>query len=176
MKKKTLTLAGAALAVLVTIVPASAQSANASVDASATIEAYLNVTQEEDVAFGTIQPAAGATLTPGAAPGAGQSLGRLRIQHNAGVSVSAALPTGLSLAGFPDLPVSFSCGFSQTPTGALDGASADCDALPNRAANGDGSARTSYLQIGGSILAADTQDRVPGTYTGTLVFTITAVY
>ncbi len=174
--KKTLTLAGAALAVLATVAPVSAQSANASVDASATIEAYLNVTQEEDVAFGTIQPAAGATLTPGTAPGTGQSLGRLRIQHNSSVSVSASLPTGLSLAGFPDLPVAFTCGFSPSPTGALDGAATGCDAISNRTANGDGTARVSYLQIGGSILAADTQDRVPGTYTGTLVFTVTAIY
>ncbi len=176
MTKKTLILAGAALATLATVGPVSAQSANASVDASATIEAYLDVTQEADVGFGTIQPAAGATLTPGAAPGAGQSLGRLRINHNSSVSVAASLPTGLSLAGFPDLPVAFTCGFSASPTGALDGAATGCDAVANRAANGDGSARLSYLQIGGSILAADTQDRAPGTYTGTLVFTITAVY
>lgn len=174
--KKTRFLGLAAVTVLLAAQPTSAQSANASVDASATIEAYLNVTQEEDLAFGTLQAASGGTLTPGATPGTGQSLGRLRIQHNAGVSVSAALPSGLSLAGFPDLPVSFACGFSTAPSGSLDGASTGCDAIPNRAANGDGTARVSYLQIGGSILAADTQDRAPGTYTGTLVFTVTAVY
>jgi hypothetical protein len=30
--------------------------------------------------------------------------------------------------------------------------------------------------MGGSILGADTQDVAPGTYTGTVVFTVTAVY
>ena len=44
------------------------------------------------------------------------------------------------------------------------------------AGNGDGSTKTSYIQIGGSILAADTSNRMPGTYTGSVVFTITATY
>src|SRR5690606_42103741 len=110
------------------------------------------------------------------APGAGQAVGRLRIKHNSTVAVSAALPAGLSLAGFPDLPVSFSCGFSDAPAGALDGAASGCDAVANRAGNGDGSMRVTYLQVGGSILGTDTDDRAPGTYTGTLVFTVTAVY
>lgn len=154
---------------------AAAQSTSASVDASATIEAFLDVTTEQDLAFGSILPAAGATLTPGVAAGAGQSLGRLRIQHNAAVSVSATLPTGLSMTGQPDLPVSFTCGFSDTPTGAVLGVTA-CDAIANHSSNGDGSARVSYLQVGGEILASDTVDRTPGTYTGTLVFTVAAVY
>ncbi|MEQ8329493.1 MAG: hypothetical protein RH859_03425, partial [Longimicrobiales bacterium] len=75
-----------------------------------------------------------------------------------------------------DLPVSFSCGYATAASGALDGASAACGALPNRTGNGDGSTRVSYIQIGGSILAGDTSDRMPGTYTGSLVFTITATY
>lgn len=155
---------------------AQAQSASASVEASAVIEAFLDVTHEQDLAFGNILPAAGTTLTPGTAPGAGQAFGRLRIQHNSAIAISATLPTGLSLAGFADLPVSFTCGFADTPGGTVSGSVSACDALPNHAANGDGSTRTSYLEVGGGILAGDTQDRAPGIYTGTLVFQVTAVY
>ena len=154
----------------------AAQSATGTVNASATVLAYLNVNKIDDVAFGQINPGSGAALTPGAAVGAGQSLGVLKVDHNSDVIVAAAVPTGLSMAGAPDLPVSFSCGYSTAASGALDGAAAGCNALANRTGNGDGSTKVSYIQIGGSILAADTANRMPGTYTGSIVFTITATY
>jgi hypothetical protein len=176
MKKLALTLTIAALAAMAAPFAAAAQSASGSVGASATIQGFLEVYEEENLAFGTLLPTEGTTLTPGAAPGAGQTMGLLRILHNADVSISAVVPTGLSLGGQPDLPVSFSCGFSSTAAGALDGAAAACASLPNRNGNGDGTTRTSYLQMGGAILGADTADRVPGTYTGTVVFTVTSVY
>ncbi len=72
--------------------------------------------------------------------------------------------------------MSFTCGYAAAASGALDGASSACDAMANRAGNGDGSTKTSYIQIGGAILATDTSSRMPGTYTGSLVFTITATY
>ncbi|HET9948382.1 MAG TPA: hypothetical protein VFQ22_05650, partial [Longimicrobiales bacterium] len=93
----------------------------------------------------------------------------------------ASLPAGgLTLVGGtgtePTLPVTFSCGYSTAPSGALDGSAAACNALANRAGNCDGTTRTTYLQVGGSIAAAATTDRIPGTYAGDLVFTVTAVY
>jgi len=153
-----------------------AQSATGTVNASATVLAYLNVTKVDDVAFGQINPGSGATLTPGGAVGAGQSLGVLKIDHNSDVVVTASVPTVLALTGAPDLPVSFTCGYATAASGALDGGSAACDAMANRTGNGDGSTKTSYVQVGGAILAADTSNRMPGTYTGSLVFTITATY
>jgi hypothetical protein len=155
---------------------AQAQSATGTVSASATVLAYLDVTKVDDVAFGQIDPGSGATLTPGGAVGAGQSLGVVKIDHNSDLIVSASVPTALALAGAPDLPVSFTCGYATAASGALDGAGSACDAMANRAGSGDGSTKTSYIQIGGVILAADTSNRMPGTYTGSLVFTITATY
>jgi hypothetical protein len=154
----------------------SAQSATGTVSATATVLAYLDVTKVDDVAFGQINPGSGAALTPGAAVGAGQSLGVLKIDHNSDVIVSASVPSALALAGAPDLPVSFSCGYSAAASGALNGAQSACNAMANRTGNGDGSTKTSFIQIGGAILAADTGSRMPGTYTGSLVFTITATY
>jgi hypothetical protein len=76
----------------------------------------------------------------------------------------------------PALPVNFSCGFSSAASGVLDGAASTCPALANRSGNGDGTSRTSYIQVGGSILPADTSNRIPGTYTGQLTFTVTSIY
>lgn len=176
MKKTILTWSLVTAALFAASQDVAAQSATGTVSASATVLAYLDVTKMNDVAFGQINPGSGATLTPGAAVGAGQSLGVLKIDHNSDVIVSASVPTALSMAGAPDLPVNFTCGYSTASSGALDGATAGCNALANRTGNGDGSTKTSYIQIGGSILAGDTSSRMPGTYTGSVVFTITATY
>jgi hypothetical protein len=154
----------------------SAQSASGTVNATATVLAYLNVTQVSDVAFGSLTPGSGASLTPGSAAGAGQSLGVLKIDHNSDVLVSAAVPASLVLSGAPNLPVSFSCGYAPASSGALDSAVSACNAMANRTGNGDGSTKTSYIQVGGAILAANTVSRMPGTYTGSIVFTMTATY
>jgi len=157
----------------------NAQNASATVDASATILAFLDVTKLEDLDFGNVNAGSAATLTPGTTPGAG-SLGVVKIDHNSEVSVAVSLPAGgLSLNGnpaAPKLPVSFSCGFSTGLSGALDGSVEACASLSNRNGNGDGTTRTSYLQVGGDIASGDTTDRIPGTYEGSLVFTVTAVY
>jgi len=168
-----------ALGLMVAPVAAQAQSASASVNATATILAFLDVQNVSDVDFGTIAAGSAATLTPGTPPATG-TLGVLLVNHNSDVNVSAVVPAGLTLFGGsgtePALPVTFSCGYSAAAAGALDGASAACNSLPNRTGNADGTTRTSYVQVGGSIGSADTTDRIPGTYTGSLVFTVVAVY
>ena len=176
MKKSIIIWSLAAAAMCLTSEGASAQSATGTVSASATVLAYLDVTKVDDVAFGQINPGSGATLTPGASVGAGQSLGVLKIDHNSDVIVSASVPSALKLTGAPDLPVSFSCGYSASASGSLDSGAAGCNAMANRTGNGDGTTKTSYIQIGGAITSANTTDRVPGTYTGSVVFTITATY
>lgn len=179
MKKLSLSLLGAAV-LAAAPVALEAQSATGTVNASATVLAYLDVQKVADVDFGSVAAGSAATLTPGTAPGAG-SLGVLEIDHNSDFSVSVSLPAGgLTLVGGsgtePTLPVSFTCGYSAAQSGALDGSASACSALVNRTGNGDGTTKTSYVQIGGSIASGDTTSRIPGTYTGQLVFTFTAVY
>ena len=168
-----------ALGLMVAPVAVQAQSASASVNATAQILAFLDVQNVSDLDFGSIAAGSGATLTPGTTPATG-TLGVLRINHNSDVNVGAALPAVLTLSGGsgtePGLPVSFDCGYAAAASGALDGAATACSALPTRTGNGDGTTRTSFLQVGGSIGAADTTDRIPGVYTGSLVFTVVAVY
>lgn len=176
MKKSLIAWSLVATAMFLTSQNLSAQSANGTVSATATVLAFLDVTKVDDVAFGQINPGSGAALTPGGSVGAGQSLGVLKIDHNSDVIVSASVPSGLSLSGAPDLPVSFTCGYSTSASGALDSGVTGCNSMANRTGNGDGSTVTSYIQIGGAILAADTSNRIPGTYTGSVVFTITATY
>ena len=176
MKKSLLLLSLATVATLAATNDAAAQSATGTVSASATVLAYLNVSNQSDLALGEINPGSAASVTPGSAVGAGQSMGVLKIDHNSDVIVSAAVPAALTMAGAPDLPVSFTCGYATAASGALDGAAAGCNALANRTGNGDGSTTTSYIQMGGAVTAANTTDRMPGTYTGSIVFTITATY
>lgn len=168
------------VAVLATPMVVAAQSASGSISATATVLAYVDVEHVADLDFGAIAAGDAATLTPGTTPADG-SLGALRIDHNSEVSVSVALPTGgLSLVGGsgtePKLPVSFTCGYSVNPSGALDGSATNCSALANRAGSVNGSMKSSYIQIGGSIASGETTSRIPGTYTGSLVFTVNAVY
>ena len=130
--------------------------------------------------FGQVAAGAAATLTPGSAPASG-TLGVLQIDHNSEVTVAVSLPAGgLTLVGGsgaePQLPVAFNCGYSAASSGALLGAAVACAALANQSGNGDGSTRSSFIQIGGAIGSADTTGRIPGTYTGQLVFTVTSVY
>jgi hypothetical protein len=177
MNRKTIILW---TALLVAPVGVAAQSASGTVNATASILAYLDVQNVSDLDFGAIAAGASAALTPGVVPATG-TLGVLQIDHNSEVSVSAALPVGgLALVGGsglePRLPVAFSCGYSATASGALQGSAAACDLMPNRLGNGNGTTRTSYLQVGGSIASGDTTNRIPGTYTGSLVFTVVAVY
>lgn len=175
---KKVLLAGLAVGTLVSS-PLAAQE-TATVTASATILPYLEVTKVSDLDFGSVNAGTSATLTPGTLPGSG-TLGIVQIDHNSEVSVGVSLPAGgLSLVGGagtePPLPVNFSCGYSAVSAGALDGAASACPALANRIGNGDGSSRTSYIQVGGEILAGDTSSRIPGTYTGQLTFTVTSIY
>jgi hypothetical protein len=177
MKKIILWALAGVLAVAPSV--ASAQSASGTVNASATILAYLDVQNISDMDFGNVTAGTAATLTPGSTPASG-TLGVLEIDHNSDVSVSASLPSGgLSLVGnptAPKLPVTFSCGYSDAQSGALSGSATACTSLPNRSGNGDGTTTTSYIQVGGSITSTNTTGRIPGTYTGSLVFTVPAVY
>lgn len=171
--KKTLGILGISL---LAAAPVQAQSQAGTVNASATVQAFLAVSNQSDLAFGTIAAGGSASVLPGAAPGAGQTLGSLRVDHNSDVSVSVTVPAGLSMGAAPVLPVTFSCGWSLSPTGALIGSAAACNSLPNRVGLGTGAAGTTYLQVGGSISSASTTNRLPGTYTGSLTFTIAAQY
>src|SRR5690606_32486463 len=109
-----------------------------------------------DLDFGVITPGAAASVLPGGPPAGGQTLGALQVDHNSDVMVSAVVPAALlhTVSGNA-LPVSFSCGYSTSATGALLGSASACDALGAIAHPDDGSPATTYLQVGGSIAGTD---------------------
>jgi len=177
MRKAALMMVLAAVSAAALPVGLKAQTANGSVSATAIVEANLTVSVAENLHFGSIQPTMGSTVSPGGPPaGAGQTLGALQVDHNSDVSVSAVVPATLTHTGGSTLPVTFSCGYSASATGALIGAAAACNTLPDVAHPDDGTPVTTFLQVGGSINGADTAAAVPGTYTGNVVFTLTAQY
>ena len=171
-------MVGALVLAAALIAPAglSAQTQSGTVNATARILAVLNVSHAGDLNFGDIVPGNGASVVPGSAPsGPGQALGALRIQHNSDFSVSASVPSHLTL-GAEQVAVSFTCGYSASATGAVIGSTAPCASMPNRGTAASSTTSTEYLQVGGSIAAAETSSKTPGTYTGSLTFTFTAQF
>lgn len=151
--------------------PAGASAQSGTVNATATIVGTLTVVNTGDLDFGAIVPGTGAVVATGAAAGAGQSLGHLQIDHSSNFTVSSTVPTQLS--GPDVIDVTFECGYSGSQNGALSGGSFDC-ASPNASpATVLGTPTTTYLQVGGTILAGDTAGKPAGTYTGSLTFTFT---
>ena len=164
------------VAALVAPAAVSAQSQSGSVNATARILAVLDVTNSADLDFGEIVPGNGASVQPGSAPsGSGQTLGALRIEHNSDFTVSATVPSYLAL-GSEQVAVSFQCGYSASASGAVIGSTSACGSMPNPGALASPTATVTFLQVGGSIAAAETSGKTPGDYTGNLTFTFTATY
>jgi hypothetical protein len=160
------------------IVPAglSAQTQSGTVNATARILAVLDVTNADDLDFGDIVPGNGASVLPGSAPGgAGQTLGALRIEHNSDFTVSATVPANLSL-GAETLAVTFTCGYSASATGAVVGGTSDCGSVANPGTAASASTTVTFLQVGGTIAAAETSGKTPGNYTGSMTFTFTSTF
>lgn len=151
--------------------PAAASAQSGTVNATATIVGALTVVNSGDLDFGAIVPGTGAVVAPGAAAGAGQSLGHLRIDHSSNFTVSSTVPT--QLTGPDVIDVTFECGYSAAQNGALTGGSFDCAAPNASPATVLGTATVTYLQVGGTILGGDTTGKPAGTYTGSLTFTFT---
>ncbi len=163
------------LALAVLAMPAAAQQATGTVNASARINATLSVVAANPLNFGTsIAPVAATVSVPvGAAPGGtGQTLGSLQISHNTTFSVSTTLPANLTM-GTNTMAVSFTCAYAATATGAITGSSFPCSAVPVSAIGTYGTTQTDYLQVGGDLTVSAGQ--LPGTYTGSVVFLLTAI-
>ncbi len=164
------------LALAVLAMPAAAQTATGTVNASARINATLTVVAANPLNFGTaIAPVAATVSVPvGAAPGGtGQTLGSLQISHNTTFSVSTALPANLTHTSGATMAVSFTCAYAATATGAITGSSFPCSTVPTSAIGTYGTTQTTYLQVGGDLTVVNNQ--LPGTYTGSVVFTLTAI-
>jgi hypothetical protein len=145
----------------------------ANVNATATILATVNVGTPTDLDFGGLTPGTGIAVPVGGVVPGGTTRGEFAITHDSDVLVDiAVVPTQLTGPLTTIDNVLFQCGYSATPGGAA--TSGDCDALGNAGITAVGTSETTYVQIGGTVNAADTSVP-PGIYTTTLVFTITPV-
>lgn len=174
--KKIVFAAAAAAAFALPAAGHTQSSASGTVNATANVSAYIAVNKLADLNFGMIAPGSGATITPGTPPtGTGQTMGVLKVDFNSAATIAGPTATGLQLSGASDLPVAFSCGYSATQTGALTGAATACGSMGGITYSGTGAPTTQYIQVGGAITGGDTTNRLPGTYTANLLFTVTAV-
>jgi hypothetical protein len=169
--KKSLVLA---LALALAPMAVQAQSTTATVNATAIIQANLVVGPVTDLDFGSLTPGTGIVVNPGAAVPAGATRGEFQITHNSDVLVSlAAVPTDLVGPGGTTIAVAFSCGYSPTAGGAATPGA--CNALGNTGIATPGTDEDTFVQIGGTILGANTSVQA-GTYTASMTFTVAAQY
>jgi hypothetical protein len=145
---------------------ASAQTATATINATAIVQSAVTFSNTANLDFGTaITPGSGATVTPA-------NGGKAMVSYNVPTTITVA---GTALAsGSASLPVTYSCAQATT------GNSATPTAFSGSCAGGfttalSGAAQTSHwIYIGGAIAAASTTAAPAGTYSGTV--TLTATY
>lgn len=152
------------------VAPAGVSGQVGTVNASATIVGQLTVNDLADLNFGAIVPGTGQVVNLGAgATPAGTTRGVIEVQHSSNFTVVSNVPT--QLTGPDVIDVTFECGYSGSQGGAIAGGSFDCASPAAGPATVVGTPTTTYLQVGGTILAGDTSLKPAGTYTGTLQFT-----
>lgn len=173
---KKLALAVAALSLFA--VPAVAQDATATVNASARVEASLTAATTHQLKFGTLAMGASSTL---ASSGASQSalsglttagLGQILVSHNSNVNVTAVVPatltnsvSGTSLGFAATCATASSTGGTGTDTGGC--------ASFGFSAGTPGTVQSTYVLIGGTVTGSAAAG--VGNFTGDLEFTFTAV-
>jgi hypothetical protein len=177
MKKLSLTLAALAIAALPAV--ASAQTASATVNASATIVADLTASTTNQLKFGTLALGTSSTL---ASTGASQSalsglttagLGQVRINHNSNVAATAVIPAVLtnSVSG-STLGFSATCATATTSGGAGTAVTGGCTSFSLGAA-APGTVQSTYLLVGGTVTGSAAAGI--GTFAADLEFTFNAV-
>jgi hypothetical protein len=174
---KKLTLTAAALAMCAAPAAISAQTANASVTASARVEANLTAATTHQLQFGTLAMGASSTLASSggsqaalSGPGAA-GLGQVQVSHNANVNVTTVVPTVLtnSVSG-QTLGFAATCATANTSGGA--GAdTGGCGSFSFSAA-APGTVQSTYVLVGGTV-TGDAAAGV-GDFSGTINFTFTA--
>ena len=159
-------LAFAVAAVIALPAFASAQTATATLNATALVQSAVAFSNPTNLDFGTaITPGSGATVTPA-------NGGKIMVSFNTPALVTVA-GTALSRVGGGSLAVTYSCAQATT------GVSATPTAFAGTCAAGyttslSGTARTDHwLYVGGDIAAAASTNAPAGTYTGTITFTAT---
>ncbi|HSU12514.1 hypothetical protein [Longimicrobium sp.] len=175
MKKLVLSLAAVACAAVPAM--ARAQTASATVIASATVQASLTAATTHPLKFGTLAMGASSTL---ASSGAGQAslsglttagLGQIQVSHNSNVGVTAVVPTSLTNpVTNTTLGFSATCA-TATSSGGTGTAVGSCASFSFNAA-APGTVQNTFVLVGGTVTGNAASG--VGTFTGDVDFTFTA--
>ena len=144
----------------------SAQTATATINATAIVQSAVTFSNTANLDFGAaITPGSGATVTPA-------NGGKAMVSYNVPTTVTVS---GTALAnGAASLPVSYSCAQATTGTNPAPTAFAGTCAAGYTTALVGNFQTDHWIYIGGVIAAAATTSAPAGTYTGTV--TLTATY
>lgn len=184
---KKLALAAVATAALALPSFASAQTSTASVTAEATIQASLTATKTADLRFGNVIIGQNSTLDPSATTVSTASttgVGNIAVQHNSNFSLSATVPTSLTLTtdATKSLATAFTCRYFDNAATALGAGNFGCGDAVGGTATGaigrfdaatPGTTQTTNLRVGGTLTGNAAMPL--GTYRGALTFTFTAI-
>ena len=165
MKKTLYTMAAVALLA----VPAAA-NAQSSVNASATIATYTNLTGTSSIAFGTLSRSALNTVDP--AGGTGSATRSLDYNQNVTVTYTS-VPTDLTATvngSTVNLPIAMKCAY-KIGTGSWSSGAACSSASFDM--NVGSALTTGTLGFGGDITAASVANALAATYSGTMTVVIT---
>lgn len=173
---KKLALAVAALSLFAA--PLAAQTATATVNASARVEANLTAATTHQLKFGTLSMGTSSTLASSGASQAALSglatagLGQIQIGHNSNVNVTATVPAVLtnSVSG-TTLGFSATCATATTSGGT--GTDTGSCASFSFSAGTPGTVQSTYVLIGGTVTGSAAAG--VGDFTGDIEFTFTAV-
>jgi hypothetical protein len=173
---KKLALAAAALSLFAA--PAAAQTAAATVNASARVEASLTAATTHQLKFGTLSMGSNSTLASSGASQAALSglttagLGQIQVSHNSNVNVTTTVPTVLtnSVTG-TTLGFSATCS-TATSSGGTGTDTGGCAAFGVNAGT-PGTVQNTFVLIGGTVTGSAAAG--VGDFTGEIEFTFTAV-
>ena len=173
---KKLALAAAALSLFAA--PAAAQTAAATVNASARVEASLTAATTHQLKFGTLSMGSNSTLASSGASQAALSglttagLGQIQVSHNSNVNVTTTVPTVLtnSVSG-TTLGFSATCA-TATSSGGTGTDTGGCASFGFNAGT-PGTVQNTFVLIGGTVTGSAAAG--VGDFTGEIEFTFTAV-
>lgn len=173
---KKLALAVAALSLFAA--PLAAQTATATVNASARVEANLTAATTHQLKFGTLSMGSSSTLASSGASQAALSglatagLGQIQVGHNSNVNVTATVPsvltnsvTGTTLGFAATCATASTSGGTGTDTGS-------CASFSFNAGT-PGTVQSTYVLVGGTVTGSAAAG--VGDFTGDIEFTFSAV-
>jgi hypothetical protein len=164
MKKLVLTLAGAAFLALPSV--ASAQQTSGTINATATIPGFFTFGTNSPLDFGTLTPGTDKTVST-------HQGGFIEARYNVpGVTVTISPLPSLSNGAGSSFTPNYTCGYGVANATTVTAFTTSCTTAQTFSGNTEGTVKTQYIYIGGTVPGSQTATLPTGSYSGTIQLTI----